>query len=274
MLIKIITIYCFCADFLNEYGHKDNAQAKLTDAEVMTTTLVAACFFNGNASHARELLLQDGSIPNMLSKSRMNRRLHQISDLTWKAFFDWIVRRSQLRSEDTDFIIDSFPVEVCRHIRASRSKIYTDKSYFGYCASKKQKFLGIKVHAITDKKGHLVQFCLTPGSCSDISALQKMRLELPIGSKLHADKGYTDYKLEDGLRDVAQIQLIAARKSNSKRPHTKEMVAKTRKIRKRIETTFSEIVSLFGRKLHAVTAAGFQLKVLLSLLGYSILKCG
>ena len=46
MLMKIITIYCFCADFLNEYGHKDNAQAKLTDAEVMTTTLVAACIFN------------------------------------------------------------------------------------------------------------------------------------------------------------------------------------------------------------------------------------
>ena len=190
------------------------------------------------------------------------------------AFFDWIVRRSELQSEDTDFIIDSFPVEVCRYIRASRSKIYTDKSYFGYCASKKQKFLGIKVHAITDKKRTSCSVLFDSRFLLGHLGFAKMRLELPIGSKLHADKVYTDYKLEDGLRDVAQIQLIAARKSNSKRPHTKEMVAKTRKIRKRIESTFSEIVSLFGRKLHAVTAAGFQIKMLLSLLGYSILKCG
>lgn len=274
MLIKIITIYCLCADFLNEYGHKDDGQSKITDAEVMTTALVASCFFNGNTDNARKLLLQDGSIPNMLSKSRLNRRIHRILDLTWSAFFGWIAQRSQVQFKDTEFIIDSFPVEVCRYIRAYRSKIYTEKAYFGYCASKKQKFLGIKVHVITDRKGNPVQFCLTPGSRSDISVLREMRLELPVGSKLYADKGYTDYKLEDGLRDVARIELIAARKSNSKRQHTKEVTTTTRKIRKRIETAFSEIVSRFGRKVHAVTEAGFQLKVFLCLLGYSILKCG
>ena len=115
---------------------------------------------------------------------------------------------------------------------------------------------------------------LTPGSYWGISVLKDMRLNLPIGSELHGDKGYTSYPLEDGLRDCARIHLIVARKSNSKRLHTdKKTTVHTRKIRKRIETAFSQIIKYFGRNIHAVTAAGFELKIYMSILAYAILNC-
>lgn len=54
-----------------------------------------------------------------------------------------------------------------------------------------------------------------------------MRSNIPIGSELHGDNGYTSYLLEDGLRDWDKIHLIVARKSNSKRPHTEKTTVHT-----------------------------------------------
>src|ERR1700712_3963889 len=84
---QIITIYCVCADFLLAYGHKDDPQARMSDAEVMTTVLVAATFFVGNQELSRIFLQEHGYIPTMLSKSRLNRRLHAVPDTTWQAFW-------------------------------------------------------------------------------------------------------------------------------------------------------------------------------------------
>src|SRR4029079_8840318 len=84
---KIITIYCLCADFLLAYGHQDDPQTKMTSAEVMTVALVAATFFTGNQELSRHFLKEHGYIPNMLSKSRFNRRLHALPDTLWQALF-------------------------------------------------------------------------------------------------------------------------------------------------------------------------------------------
>ena len=45
---QIITIYCLCEDFLNACGHKEHRQSRMSNAEVMTTALVAAWFFGGS----------------------------------------------------------------------------------------------------------------------------------------------------------------------------------------------------------------------------------
>ncbi len=41
-------------------------------------------------------------------------------------------------------------------------------------------------------------------------------------------------------------------------------------MRKRIETTFSDLVRLLPRKIHAVTQAGFILKVVVFVVSFSI----
>lgn len=43
--------------------------------------------------------------------------------------------------------------------------------------------------------------------------------------------------------------------------------------RKPIETVFSEITNLFGRKIHAITVDGFLLKVLFFLFAFTIDGC-
>ena len=41
--------------------------------------------------------------------------------------------------------------------------------------------------------------------------------------------------------------------------------------RKCVETVFSQVAAAFGRTVHAVTPRGFELKVFLTVLAYSIL---
>ncbi|MFD2065303.1 IS982 family transposase, partial [Pontibacter silvestris] len=48
-----IAIYCFIDDYLKVAGQKPAAKRKLSDAEVITTALVAARYFGGNMTTAR-----------------------------------------------------------------------------------------------------------------------------------------------------------------------------------------------------------------------------
>lgn len=78
---QILAIYCVCHDFLKALHHREDRQQKMTDAEVMTTALVAMRFFGGNFEQARALLGTRHYMPTMLSRSRLNRRLAQIQHL-------------------------------------------------------------------------------------------------------------------------------------------------------------------------------------------------
>jgi len=62
---------------------------------------------------------------------------------------------------------------------------------------------------------------------------------------------------------------MVARKKNSKRADQPHISAWKRQIRKRTETSFSEIEAHFPRKIHAVTPEGFLLKIMLFILAYT-----
>ena len=45
---QIIVIFCLCDDMLKSLHHYEDAQCQMTDAEVMTTAIVAMLYFKGN----------------------------------------------------------------------------------------------------------------------------------------------------------------------------------------------------------------------------------
>lgn len=53
----------------------------MSDAEIITTAICAAMYFDGNQNKACGYLKDHKLIPDMLEKSRFNRRLHGISML-------------------------------------------------------------------------------------------------------------------------------------------------------------------------------------------------
>jgi hypothetical protein len=151
-------------------GHVEDPQQRMSDAEVITTGLVAMLFLRSNFEAARTLLSTSRYMPRMLSRSRLNRRLHRLKDL-FLTLFELFGHTWKQLNTDSVYIIDSFPIAVCDNYRIPRVKLYRDKEYRGCLASKKRYFYGLKVHLLVTKDGQPVECFLTPGSYSDVRAM-------------------------------------------------------------------------------------------------------
>lgn len=266
----VIAIYCFIDDFLKATGHKNHPLRQMTDAEIMTTALVASRYFSGN--HQKTLkYMQEHHQVDIIDKSGFNRYLHALSDQL-NALFIGLGNSLKSLNIESQYLIDSFPVSVCRNIRIPRNKLLKEEVYRGKNVSKREYFYGFKVQVITTAEGIPVEYFISAGAFADITAFQSMNIDLPPGSTMFGDSGYTDYGLEDFYRQCEDINLLIYRKKNSKRADSAAMAFIKKQMRKRIETTFSEIVAFFPQKIHAVTPQGFLLKVFLFLFAYTLEK--
>ena len=244
---QIIVVFCLCADMLESLHHYEDRQCQMSDAEVMTTAIVAMLYFRGNFSLASRYLFEHCYIPKMLSASRFNRRLHRIAEL----------------------FLTLFLLAVCDNYRIKRSKIYRGEAFRGYIASKKRYFYGLRIHILVTEHGEPVEFFLEPGAFSDTSALGLYHFDVPAGSFVTGDKAYNDYTIEDVMRE-AGVELMPLRKKNSLRPVPAYMTYFQVCIRKIVETTGSLMERLLPKSIHAVTARGFELKLALLILACSL----
>ena len=265
---QIVAVFCLCDDMLTALHHPEDPQSQMGDAEVMTTAIVAALYFGGNIEKAREHLLDYGYIPNMLGKSRFNRRLHRIADL-FLTLFSLLGETWKALNAGSIYIIDSFPVAACDNYRICRSRLYRGEEWRGYQSSKRRFFYGLKIHLLITEHGQPVEFFLSPGAYSDTNALKVFFFDLLEGSQVTGDKAYTDYVAEDTMNE-AKVYLKPLRKSNSTRQVPPWVHYLMSSYRKMVETTGSLIEQLLPKHIHAVTARGFELKVGLFVLACSI----
>lgn len=267
-----IAIYCFIDDLLKKRQNTSlDKRRKLSDAQVITTVIVSAKYFYGN-QHAACVYMHEHYGFDMPDKSNFNRILHQLSDLISQLFYHLSAIFKHLNLESV-YIIDSFPVCVCKNIRIKRSKLIKGEEFRGFNASKKEYFYGFKIHLICTGTGIPVEFLITAGSVHDNTALQIMDIDLPENSHLYGDKAYLNDQVKELLLEFEQIKLKAATKKNSIEPNTWAQELENKYFRKTIENTFSEITYKFPKKIHAVTAAGFLLKLLISIITLILHKC-
>src|SRR5690606_8407445 len=144
---------------------------------------------------------------------------------------------------------------------------YRGEAYRGYQASKKRYFYGLKLHLLVTAQAEPVEFFLTPGSWADVTGLDCFDFDLPAGSQIIGDKAYNDYELEDVLK-MAGLDLLPMRKANSKRPVPPWTHYLQAHYRKAVETAGSLLERLLPKHIHAVTAQGFELKVVLFVIAF------
>lgn len=269
MYDNVVALYCITDDLLKAIGHCDDRRRQLTDAEVITTALTAALYFGGNIESARLLMQQTGLMPNMLTKSRLCRRLHQVEELTVSLFHQlgWWFKQANTSMQ---YLLDSFPVELCDNIRIKRCRLAQGEKWRGKCAAKRRYFYGVKVHIITTDAGLPVEFAFMPGRAADVRGLDVLAVELPPGSELFMDSGYTDYAAEDAAGESDGVRFSVCRKKNSKRYDEPAEAYYKVMMRKRIETVFSEITRLFPKRIHAVTLKGFLMKVSFFIIAFTL----
>lgn len=267
----IILVYCLCDDMLKAMLHREDPQCQMSDAEVMTVAIVAVLYFGGNYHLSCQFLREQGYLPRVLHKSRFCRRLHRIKSF-FPLLFAILAEAWKQSNPDGVYAIDTFPVPVCDNYRIQRCRLYQGEAYRGYIASKKRYFYGLKVHLVVTQDGEPVEFFLTPGADSDVGCLDLFDFDLPSGSTIYADRIYTDYTLEDVLTE-AGLHFQPMRKKNLKRQFPAYVRFLQHHFRKRIETTASLIEQRFPKTIHATSPEGFELKIVLFLLGFSIYCC-
>lgn len=265
---EILAIYCLCDEFLKIVGHQDDRQSQMSSAEVMTVALVAVRHFGGNFKAARGWLHQPMWIPIMLSKSRFSRRLHRLSHY-FESLFEMLAAVWKANNDAQIYNVDTFPIAVCDNIRIKRCRIYTTSAYHGYKASQRRYFYGLKLHLRTTASGQPVEFMLSPGAVADVRGLRGFDFDLPAGATIIGDKAYNLYWFEEILAELG-LTLLPIRRNNSKRPHESWQRGLQRLCHQSIETAGSLINQKLPNSIHATSSAGFELKVILFVLGLSI----
>ncbi|GAO74406.1 IS982 family transposase [Meiothermus ruber] len=255
----VLVAFCIIDDLLKTLGHKDDPQSKTPASVVLTLWILAALAFAGKHKHALIYAKEQGLFSYIPSPSRFSRRLHSLAH--WIPLLLSLSKTlwEQLSSVE-HYILDTLPLPVCENIRAPRCRLAPARIYRGYIPSKRSYFHGLKLHLVCTDNQWISEVLLTPGATADVEGLYRLPLDLPQGSELYVDRGYTDYQAEDDLAMAEGIRLRTIRKGNSKRYHPPGQFIATvgRKI---IESVGAALTELFPKRIHATTLQGFVLKV-------------
>jgi hypothetical protein len=202
-----IEIYCFVADLLKKIQPTPalDSRRKLSDAQVITPLLISARYFYGNQWAACQYMKEHWGFV-MPDKSNFNRILHRLANLLTELFHHLSTIFKKLNIESV-YIIDSFPVPICKNIRIPRAKLLQEEVFRGYNASKREYFDGFKVHLISTSDGCPIEVLVTPGSIHDNTntALQMMDVDLPQKSCLYADAAYLNGEAKNYYKNIREL---------------------------------------------------------------------
>ena len=266
--IVIVTVYVITDDVLRASGHRDHVLVEVSDAEVLTIAVVASMYFHNNHERTLFVLKGMGYITGSLSISRFNRRLHRLGACLESILT--IVGEVFARGEV--FIMDSFPVPVCRRVRAWRCRKVRGREYCGYCAAKKEKFFGWRLHLLCTADGLPVAFELLPASYHDLTPIHELTSLLPEGATIYGDKAYNSADDEDSILRETGVRIVPARRKNMALQNSLADDNALRQYRHSIETLNSQLESMGVQHLHARTNPGLELKLLASLIALACLN--
>lgn len=232
----------------DEFGNHEAYpnKPKLTDNQVVTLSIF--CYVEDIHSELnlyRHLQINAPSIFRMLpDRSNFNkrrRRLQYLVDEVQASIVDLINFH-----EDT-YVVDSMPLPICRYARANRCKILKDDDVlqpsYGYKHIDKQHYFGLKLHLAITANGLITKYLLSEAAVHDVSMVSHLAHGLLEKSKILADKGYISKSIQTSLFDVQQITLITPNRANM--APNKQWTKSKARARRRIETTFSQLVDQF-----------------------------
>lgn len=225
----------------NIQNRRNKSRSKLSDSEIITISLVGelhtidseTAWYNYCKKNFRDLF------PNLCDRTRFNRvrrGLHAvINEIRYQI--------GKLTGLTQQFyrIIDSIPIPVCKFGRARFHKTFRGQgATFGKCPSKKETYLGYKLHLVVTLEGLVTDYILTPANVDDREAIW----DLPNEFLLHTffgDKGYNGVEYATSLSNERGITMLPLKKDNDKSQYSKQLRQLIFKQRRRVETSASQL---------------------------------
>lgn len=244
---------------------KNKEKAKMTDAEIISIQLLIECLNKTQNSGYLFLKSNYPTLVNYIERSRFNRLVTALYTVIK------IIRKNMKRNETCEYkIVDSFPLIVNKFGRAYFGHRLREYSSYGYCASKKETYYGMKVHVVTDLNGNPIDYLLTKANVDDRDALHELS-DIILIDILFGDKGYVG-KVSKELKEEKGIQLYALKRGNSKNPLPKTFRNIISKLRRRIESTFNQMIEHFDiERVRANSILGLSSMLEVKFLCFNIL---
>lgn len=248
---------------------------KFSDVEIIALSLTAECLsidselylFNKIQDNYRD------DFPQIVSRRQYNDRR--------KGLFQYqnILREKMAAAmnEITDvFAVDSMPMEICKMARMERNKMGKEDEYSrpdkGYCASQDRWYYGYKLHAACAPTGVIQTFNITKASIHDNNYLEEIGATLS-DCIVTGDKGYIlnpDDNKSLLLRESNITMEVPYRKNQKDK---KPQLYVLKKIRKRVETIFSQLCDQFMmQRNYAKSFAGYKTRILAKISGMTMLQ--
>lgn len=242
----ILLVYTIIDDLYKQFVPASVSQrrnvntAKMSDSEIITLSICGELVGTDSENAWYSFVKRNYRhlFPKLCSRTRFNRTRRALLQVTE------LLRQKLIQSfpipSSRYFVIDSFPLPVCRFGRARFCHSFrADGANYGRCPSKKETYFGFKVHALITLEGYITAFEITPASVDDREGLRDLA-ENQFGLVILGDKGYTGENLYDDMRKKG-ICLMSLKPSNYKKNWPREIRQLIFRFRRRVETVFSEL---------------------------------
>ena len=242
----------------------------LSDSEIITINIVGELLTidSENAWFGFCKKNMQDLFPKLCDRSRFNRtrrNLHAVIEEIRKE----LSNLTEL-SDQPYRIVDSIPIPVYKFGRARFHKTFRGYgAAYGKCPSKKETYLGYKLHMLTTLDGFVTDFVITPANIDDRAAVWDLIASYN-NITILGDKGYTKVDLCKELKSEKGIDLLPVQKNNSKVLFPKAIRQLIFKLRRRIETTASQLTQQLN--IEQVLAKSFwrlQARIKTKLLAYN-----
>lgn len=247
-------------------NRKNKEKAKMSDCEIISIYLLIEC--KGKSINSGYSILKSDFpyLVNYVERSRFNRLVNSLMSIIRA------IRRELNKANNSKYkIVDSFPLINNKFGRAYFGKRLRDISSYGYCASKKETYYGMKVHVVTDLYGNPIDYVLTKANIDDRDVLFELSSLVNI-DVLFGDKGYVG-NINEELKQEKNIKLYALKRGNSKNPLPHKFRNLISKLRRRIETTFYQLNECFNiERVRANSKIGLQTSLEIKFLCFNIIS--
>lgn len=154
------------------------------------------------------------------------------------------------------FLADGFPLPICHLARHRQSKLFSGKVAKHFCAAKDEHYYGFKVLLVTTQQGVPVDYTIDAANVDERELLT--RIPLCQHSTIIADKGFISDKLKTTFKQNNNMMLITPTRKNMLNQISDSFSKLITGVRKRIETTISQLTEIFAinttktRSLHGL----------------------
>ena len=225
-------------------GVKRGPKPKYTDSYIISLIILKNLLgMNSESSFLRYLRKNHPrSFPDLPERSWFNRKSRWLTPMIEKIQKQLVTEKNDSRT----YIIDSTPTPTVKRYRGHNSVCFPKgkQTNFGYCASKKEYYFGVKLSVIINPDGLITNNGIHPANRHDLLAGKDILSSMDTTDiTLIGDKGYYDGDLRFDLKNRGGHLCVPDKKRHHKFNTKKDK--KLLKKRQLVETVINQLKSHF-----------------------------